>query len=101
MALRNREEYISSLKKQKPMVYMGGEQIENIVDHPAFQVGINSVAVTYDVAQDPQYHKLATVISPIINEEVSRWTHLMRDEQDAIAKIRLWSALGNYPCPCT
>ena len=98
MALRTREEYVESLRRQKPKVYLGGEQIENIVDHPAFKVGINSVAVTYELGQDPQYRELATVKSPVINEEISRWTHLMRDEQDALAKIRLWRGLGDYPC---
>ncbi len=100
MALRTREEYIESLRRQKPKVYLGGEEIENIVDHPAFKVGINSAAVTYELGQDPQYRELTTVMSPIINEEISRWTHIMRDEQDALAKVKMWSGLGNYPCPC-
>ncbi|HUU63365.1 MAG TPA: 4-hydroxyphenylacetate 3-hydroxylase N-terminal domain-containing protein [Dehalococcoidia bacterium] len=77
MALRTREEYIESLRRQEPRVYLGGEQIENIVDHPAFRVGINSAAVTYELGQDPQYRELATVMSPIINEDISRWTHVI------------------------
>jgi len=100
MAVRTREEYIESLRKQKPKVYMEGEKIENIVDHPAFRVGINSAAVSYDVANDPKYRDLARVKSPIINEEISRWTHLMQDEQDAVTKTRLMKAMGDYVCPC-
>ncbi len=101
VAIRTREEYIESLRKQKPRVYMKGEKIENIVDHPAFQAGINNASVSYEVAHDPKYRDVATVMSPLINEEISRWTHLMRDEQDAIAKIKLNQGIGDYLCPCS
>jgi 4-hydroxybutyryl-CoA dehydratase/vinylacetyl-CoA-Delta-isomerase len=40
------------------MAYVEGEQVENTVDHPAFKVGINSAAVTYDLTNDPQYRDL-------------------------------------------
>ena len=100
VAVRTREEYIQSLRKQKPKVYMEGEQIENIVDHPAFKVGINSAAVTYDLANDSKYLDLSRVKSPIINGEISRWTHIMEGKRDALAKINLMKAMGEYLCPC-
>jgi 4-hydroxybutyryl-CoA dehydratase/vinylacetyl-CoA-Delta-isomerase len=46
MAIRTKEEYIESLRKQKPKVYMEGEEIKNIVNHPAFKVRINSASMT-------------------------------------------------------
>jgi 4-hydroxybutyryl-CoA dehydratase/vinylacetyl-CoA-Delta-isomerase len=101
MGVRTRQEYIESLRRQKPSVYMDGEKVDNLVDHPAFSVGINSAAVTYDVANDPKYSDLSRVQSPIIGEEISRWTHIMQDEQDAMAKTRLMAALGEYLCPCS
>jgi len=101
MGVRTREEYIESLRRQKPNVYMDGEKIENLVDHPAFRTGINSVAVTYDISNDPKYLQLSRVSSPIIGQDISRWTHIMQNEQDAIAKTRLMAALGEYLCPCS
>ena len=101
MGIRTREEYIESLRKQKPNVYMEGEKIENIVDHPAFKAGIESAATTFQICQDKQYSGLSRVVSPIIGEEISRWTHLMRDEQDAFAKIKLMKGMGDSPCPCS
>jgi len=100
MGVRTREEYIESLRRQKPNVYMDGERVENIVDHPAFRVGINSAAITFDLANDPEHFHLSRVHSPIINEEISRWVHIPQDEQDDIVKIRLMQALGEYLCPC-
>jgi 4-hydroxybutyryl-CoA dehydratase/vinylacetyl-CoA-Delta-isomerase len=101
MAVRTREEYIESLRKQKPNVYMDGERIENLVDHPAFRTGIDSVGVTYELSNDPNYLHLSRVKSPIIGEEISRWTHIMQNEEDAISKTRLMQALGEYLCPCS
>lgn len=101
MGVRTREEYIESLRRQRPNVYLDGERIQNLVDHPAFRTGINSVAVTYDLSNDPAYLHLSRVKSPIIGEEISRWTHIMQDEQDAIIKTRLMAAMGEYLCPCT
>jgi len=101
MGVRTREEYINSLRSQKPRVYLDGQKIDNLVDHPAFLTGINSAAITYDLANDPTYSELSRVKSPITGEEISRWTHIMQDEQDAISKTRLMAALGEYLCPCS
>ena len=101
MGVRTREEYIDSLRRQKPNVYMEGEKIDDIVEHPAFRTGIESAATTFQICQDEQYRDLSRVASPIVGEEISRWTHLMRDEQDAFAKIRLMQGMGDGPCPCS
>jgi len=100
MGIRTKADYIENLRKQNPNVYMDGEKIENIVDHPAFQVGINSAAITYEQANHPDYRELARVWSPLVNEEVSRWTYLMQNEQDAMAKTKLNRGLGDFLCPC-
>ena len=101
MGVRTREQYIESLRKQKPNVYMEGEKVENLVDHPAFKTGIESVTVTYDISNDPRYLHLSRVKSPIIGEEISRWTHIMQNEEDAMLKTGLMEALGEYLCPCS
>jgi aromatic ring hydroxylase len=56
--------------------------------------------VTYDLANDSKYLDLSRVKSPIINEEISRWTRIMEGEGDALAKINLMKAMGEYLCPC-
>ncbi len=100
MGISTREQYLDRVRQRRPNVYMGGEKIENIVDHPAFQVGLNSAAITYDQANHPDYRNLARVYSPLVEEEVSRWTYLMQNDQDARAKVKLNKALGDFLCPC-
>ena len=45
--------YMESLRRLNTRVYMRGQRIENWVDHPAIRPSINSVAMTYALAQDP------------------------------------------------
>jgi 4-hydroxybutyryl-CoA dehydratase/vinylacetyl-CoA-Delta-isomerase len=100
MAIRTKQEYIEGLRKQKPKVYMAGEEIENVVDHPAFQIGIRSAGATYELGEEPDYQNLTRVLSPVINEDVSRWTHIMQNEQDAINKVKLMKGIGEHLCLC-
>ena len=64
MALMTPQEYIESLRKLNTRVYMFGEKIENWVDHPMIRPSINCVAMTYALAQDPQYAELMTQKPP-------------------------------------
>ena len=57
------KEYIDTLRKLKTWGYMFGEKIENWVDHPMIRPSINCVAMTYALAQDPQYEDLMTANS--------------------------------------
>ena len=101
MGIATKEEYIARLRKQKPNAYMAGEKLESIVDNRHIQVGINAIGTTFDSASDPKYRDLATVTSPLINEKISRWTHILENEQDAIAKAKLIRQVGgDYGCPC-
>ena len=51
------KEYIDSLRKLNTRVYMFGEKLDNWVDHPMIRPSINCVAMTYALAQDPQYEE--------------------------------------------
>ena len=73
MALMTGAQYIESLRKLNTRVYMFGEKVENWVDHPMIRPSINCVAVTYDLAHDPQYEDLMTAKSHLTGEKVNRF----------------------------
>ena len=83
MALMTPQEYIDSLRKLNTRVYMFGENIENWVDHPMIRPSINCVAMTYALAQDPQYADLMTVKSSLTGHTINRFTHLHQSTEDA------------------
>ena len=68
MALMTAKEYIDSLRRLNTRVYMFGEKLDNWVDHPMIRPSINCVAMTYALAQDPQYADLMTATSSLTGQ---------------------------------
>lgn len=86
MALMTREEYIESLRKLNLKVYMFGELIENPVDHPIIRPSMNSVAMTYELAQQEEYKDLMTTKSHLTGEVINRFCHIHQSTEDLIKK---------------
>ena len=76
MALMTAQQYIESLRKMHTRVYMFGKKIDNWVDSPMIRPSINCVAMTYALAQDPQYKDIMTATSSLTGHTINRFTHL-------------------------
>ena len=100
MALMSSEQYIESLRKLNTRVYMFGEKIENWVDHPMIRPSINCVAMTYELAQDPQYADLMTAKSNLTGNTINRFTHLHQSTDDLKKKVKMQRLLGQKTASC-
>ena len=100
MALMTPQEYIESLRKLNTRVYMFGEKIDNWVDHPMIRPSINCVAMTYALAQDPQYADLMTVKSSLTGHTINRFTHLHQSTEDLMNKVKMQRLLGQKTASC-
>jgi len=100
MTIKTGKEYIESLRKRKLTVYLFGEKIKNPVDHPIIKPSINSLAATYDVANDPGYEDLATATSHLTKEKINRFTHIHQNTQDLVKKVKLLRLLGQKTGTC-
>ena len=89
MALMTGEQYIESIRKLNMEIYMFGEKIENPVDDPILRPSLNSVRMTYDLAQDPQYEGLMTTISPFTGEKINRFAHIHQSTEDLRNKVKM------------
>lgn len=69
-------EYIDSLRKMNTRVYMFGERVENWVDNPIIRPSINSVAMTYALAQDPKYADIMTTKSSLTGKTINEFVVL-------------------------
>ena len=56
--MKTKEEYIESLRKLKPRVYVDGKLIESVPDEPSLRPGVNNVGATYEYAEKPEYRDL-------------------------------------------
>lgn len=95
-----KQEYIDSLRKMNLKVYFMGEQITNPVDHPMIRPSLNSVAMTYQLAEDPQYQDLMTAESHLSGKRVNRFCHLHRSTDDLIKKVKMQRLCGQKTASC-
>ena len=100
MALMTGEQYIESIRKMNMNVYMFGEKVECPVDDPILRPSLNSVRMTYDLAQMPEYQDLMTVTSPYTGEKVNRFTHVHQSTEDLINKVKMQRLLGQKTAAC-
>ena len=94
------KEYIDSLRKLHTRVYMFGEKLDNWVDHPIVRPSINAVAMTYALAQDPQYEDLMTATSNLTGHKINRFTHLHQSTDDLVKKVKMQRLLGQKTASC-
>ena len=100
MALMTREEYIESLRKMNLKVYLFGQLVENPVDHPIIRPSMNSVAMTYELAQQEEYKDLMTTKSHLTGEVINRFCHIHQSTEDLIKKIKMQRLLGQKTASC-
>ncbi|MBE3587930.1 MAG: hypothetical protein IMW93_05145 [Thermoanaerobacteraceae bacterium] len=100
MAVITRSEYLIGLQRQRPVVFLGGQRVEDISAHPRFLPGLNSTSITYEAAHEPGFSELSTLHSPLIEEPITCWTHIQQNEEDALGKTRLMRMLGEKLCTC-
>ncbi len=68
------EEYRQSLKNRRPLnVFLGGEKLEKPYDHPIIRASINSIALTYELAEDPEYKEHMTTRSALTGKTINRF----------------------------
>lgn len=100
MTLKTAQQYEDSLRELKLKVYLQGELVDNPVDHPIIRPSMNSVKMTYELAQDPQYEELMTATSHITGKKVNRFCHLHQSSEDLVKKVKMQRLLGQKTAAC-
>ena len=100
MTIKTKQEYVKSLKKLKPVVYMFGEKIENPVDTHRISAGINATGATYEFAEMDEYRDMVTTVSPFTGEQVNRFTLPPCSIEDLVMRVKLNRILGGYTGTC-
>ena len=100
MAMMTGKEYVESLRAMKLRVYMFGKRVENPVDDPILRPSVNSVRMTYDLAQGPNYKALMTATSHLTGETINRFTHIHQSTEDLVNKVKMQRLLGQVTAAC-
>ncbi len=100
MALMTGEEYIESIRSMDMKIYMFGKRVENPVDDPILRPSLNSVRMTYDMAQLEEYQELMTATSPITGERCNRFTYIHMSNEDLVKKVKMLRLMGQMTAAC-
>ena len=100
MSMMTGKQYRESLRQLKPEIYYMGEKIESVVEHPAFIPHVNAAALTYEMAQAPEFEELMTVTSHLTGEKINRFTHIHHSHDDLVKKVKMLRAIGQQTGSC-
>ncbi len=95
-----RDQYIESLRKMKMNVWYMGEKIDNPVDHPMIRPSLNSVAMTYWLAEQPEYQNVMTAVSNLTGKRINRFCHLHQSTEDLVNKVKMQRLCGQKTAAC-
>jgi 4-hydroxybutyryl-CoA dehydratase/vinylacetyl-CoA-Delta-isomerase len=100
MTLMTREAYITSLRSMNKRVFIMGQEVQHLVDHPLVRPSLNACALTYELAHQPAYADLMLATSSLTSQQVNRFTHLHQDTADLVAKVKMLRLLGQTTGCC-
>jgi len=88
MALKTPKQYEESLRKMNFKIYLMGELVKNPVDNPIIRPSMNSVKMTYALAQQPEHETLMTAKSHLTGKKINRFTNLHQSTEDLIKRSK-------------
>lgn len=100
MGIKTREQYEESIRKLNLNVYMFGKKVKNTVDNPMIRPSMNSVAMTYELANKQEFEDLMTATSSFTGNKINRFTHLHQSTDDLIKKVKMQRLLGQTTGAC-
>jgi len=98
--MKTAEEYVESLRKLNLVVYMFGERVENVVDHPIIRPSLNAVAKTYELAGKPEFEDIMTAVSHRSGKKINRFTHIHQSVDDLVKKTKMGRLMGSQTGCC-
>lgn len=98
--MKTAKEYIDSIKTMKFNAYILGKKVDCPADHPLVRPSLNAVAMTYELALDPEFQHLTTVTSNLTGKRVNRFTHTHQSTHDLVNKVKMQRLLGQKTATC-
>ncbi len=82
MALKTQKEYLESIGKMVPRVYIGGKWVKNLLKHPVTRSMVMANSMIYALAEDPKHAEVMVAKSHLTGEPVNRNLNVARSIHD-------------------
>ncbi|PRY45214.1 4-hydroxyphenylacetate 3-hydroxylase family protein [Umezawaea tangerina] len=90
---RTGKEYLESLRDGR-VIWLDGEQVDDVTTHPAFRRSLGSIAGLYDLTHDERYEDVLTAPLPGSTEKMLRAHQIPTSKEELRAKgraFKVWS----------
>jgi 4-hydroxyphenylacetate 3-monooxygenase len=89
MGARTGNEYLERIRAHSPEVWVGGDCIKDVTEHPATRGGAREISRLYDLQHDPRYADQALITSPSSGDRVGAQFLLPRTAADLVQRRQL------------
>ena len=86
--MRDAVQYINSLKDGRE-VYIHGELVKDVTEHPALRKAIDHAAIDYELDKRPDLHDLVVITSPTTGNPIRRYFELPLTSEDLLKRQEL------------
>ena len=98
MPARTGEEYIEGLRERGAEVYICGERVEDVTNHPALRNGVHTLASLYDMQHDPALQDEMTYVSPTTGDRIGLSFITPRTVRDLEQRHRMMTHWAKATC---
>ena len=98
--MKTSSEFIQSINGCAREVYVQGKRVSDPATHPILRPALNSLAATYELAEDPSSAELMLSRSTLDGSEINCFTALHRSTDDLIRKVKALRLLGQRTGSC-
>ena len=94
MPVRDGRQFIEGLKARPREVWLDGERVQDVTEHPALKSSVRQLARLYDMQSDPHHRDILTYTSPSSGDAVGT-SFMAAEDQEGLFKrrqaYRLWA----------
>ncbi len=88
MALRSSSEFKDGLNDGR-VIYYRGKQVQDVVAHDDLGIGVEHVALDYELAENSEYSALYTWHDPELNQPCSRYFKIPDSSEDLLTRRKM------------
>jgi 4-hydroxyphenylacetate 3-monooxygenase len=98
MPARTGGDYLDSLRRQRPEVWLDGERVGDVTAHPGLAGGARAIASLYDQQSDPAQRDAMTFLDAASGERLGLSFIIPRTREDLVARGRMMLAWARTTC---
>ena len=87
MPARTGQEYLAGLRQRRRDIWLNGEQVDDVVSHPALANCAHTLAHLYDMQHDPAIRDALTYLSPDTGKREGTSFIIPRSVEDLVRRL--------------